>query len=257
MIAALALALAAAADTGATAPGPQPDSAAGVSWRAGLEYGFESFTVARAAWQTWTARLERKVARGSIALELVDATRFSLWDQGAALDGYRTLWRGAYGNLRVGVAPGARVTPRLDLTAEVYQAIRGGWEASAGYRRMNYPGEGVDLWSGSLGKYAGDWYVVAHATAVPRSGRLGGGVWLLVRRYLATADDYVDLSGGVGSEVATLAVDSVAVSHADFLAARAQHFVTPRLGLTLGATWNTQQGIPARRGLALGVVYRW
>ncbi len=252
----LALILAAAvgaADTGAV---PAADSGHG-SWRAGLQYGFEDFTAARATWQTWTARVERRWAVGSLAFEAEDATRFSLWDQAAALDGYRTLWRHAYGNLRVSVAPGAQVLPRSDVTAEIYQGIAGGWEASAGYRRMGYAGNGVNLWGASLGKYAGDWYVVVHATAVPQSGKLGGGAWLLVRRYLATADDYVDVSGGAGSEVATLAADSVAVSHTRFLAANLQRFVTPRFGLTLGATWNAQQGIPNRRGLVLGVVYRW
>jgi YaiO family outer membrane protein len=250
---AMALAAAAAADTGAATA----DTAGRAAWRAGLEYGFEAFTTSRAAWQTYTARVERKSARGSIALEAVDATRFSLWDQAAALDAYRTLWAHAYGNLRVSVAPGAQVLPRSDVTAELYQGIGRGWEASAGYRRMNYAGRGVDLWGASLGKYVGNWYVVARATAVPQSGRLGGGAWLLVRRYLQTADDYVDVSGGAGSEVATLAADSIAVSHTQFLAARAQHFVSPRVGLTLGATWNVQQGIPARRGLTFGAMYRW
>jgi YaiO family outer membrane protein len=255
MIVALALALAAAADSGAASRAA--DSSAQAAWRAGLEYGFESFTTGRATWQTYTARVERKFVHGALALEAMDATRFSLWDQAAALDAYRTLWRLAYGNLRVALAPGARVLPRSDVTAEVYQGVRGGWEASAGYRRMSYPGRGVDLWGASLGKYVGDWYVVARGTAVPRSGKLGGGASLLVRRYLQTADDYLDVSGGLGSEVATIAADSVVVSGSRFLTARLQRFVTPSLGITLGATWNIQQGIPARRGLALGVNYRW
>ena len=233
------------------------DSVAPAPWRASAGYAFESFTSRLAAWQAYTLRAERHVAGGSLALEGQVATRYGLWDQSVALDAYHTLWRGAYGNLRVAVAPGARVLPRSDLTAEVYQGFGPGWEASAAYRRMNYPANGVDLWGVSLGKYVGNWYVVARATAVPQSGRLGGGAWLLVRRYFATADDYLDLSGGVGSEVTTLAADSVTVSHSQFLAARVQHFVTLGLGFTLGATWNAQQGLPVRRGLALGVLYRW
>ncbi len=251
-----AVAAAGAADTG-TGPAAVADTAAHAAWRAGFEYGFESFTEGRAAWQTYTARVERKSAHGAIALEAVDATRFSLWDQALAVDVYRTLWSRAYGNLRVAVAPGAQVLPRSDVTAELYQGIGGGWEASAGYRRMTYPGHRVDLWGASLGKYVGNWYLVARATAVPQSGKLGGGAWLLVRRYLSTADDYLDVSAGVGAEVATLAADSVAVSHSQFLTARLQRFVTSRLGLTFGATWNSQQGLGTRRGLALGVIYRW
>lgn len=259
----LALAAAAAAapgaDTGA-APGrtaSAADSGQRAEWRASLSYGFESFTSSWAAWQAWGARLERKTAAGSIALETLATTRFGLWDQGGALDTYHLLWRRAYANVRLGLAPNAQVTPRLDLTAEVYQGLPGAWEASASYRRMSYAASGVNLWGASLAKYVGNWYVIARVTAVPQAGRLGGGVSLLVRRYLQTADDYLDFSAGTGSEVVTLAADSVAVDRSQFVSARLQRFVTARIGFSLAATYNTQQGIPTRRGLAVGAMVRW
>jgi len=254
----LALAAAAAAapppDTGAV---PAATDTAAAQWRASLVYGFEDFTSSWTTWQSWTARLERKSPSGSVALEAATASRFGLWDQGGALDTYHLLWRRAYGNVRLGLAPGARVTPRLDFTTEVYQGLPGDWEASAGYRRMNYAGSGVNLWGASLARYAGNWYLVARLTAVPQSGRLGGGVSLLVRRYLETADDFLDVSGGTGAEVVTLAADSVAVERSRFLAVRLQRFVTTTVGFALAATYNTQQGIPTRRGLSLGAMYRW
>lgn len=257
----LTLALAAAAAAApATDTGARPaaaDSARRAEWGASLSYGFESFTSSWAAWQAWTVRLERKDASGSIAVEGLDATRFGIWDQGGALDTYHLLWRRAYANLRLGLAPNAQVTPRLDLTAEVYQGLPGAWETSASYRRMSYVGTGVNLWGASLAKYVGNWYVIARVTAVPQAGKLGGGVSLLVRRYLQTADDYLDLSAGTGSEVVTLAADRVAVDRSRFIAARLQRFVTARIGISLAATYNTQQGIPTRRGLALGAMYRW
>jgi len=244
---------AAVADTGAAAP----DTAARGSWRASLAYGFEDFTSSWASWQAWDARFERKTTSGSIAAEALASTRFGVWDQGGALDSYHLLWRRAYGNLRIGVAPGARVTPRFDLTAEVYQGLPAAWEASASYRRMSYATSGVNLWGASIAKYAGNWYVIARLTAVPQSGRLGGGVSLLARRYLETADDYVDLSAGTGNEIVTLAADSVAVDRSQFLAARLQRFLTARVGVSVAATYNTQQGIPTRRGLTVAAMYRW
>jgi len=226
-------------------------------WTASLEYGFQAFTHVDAAWQTWTARFERRTAAGAIALEAGDATRFALWDQSLALDAYPKLWRRAYGNLRIGVAPGARVLPRSDVLAELYQGVGGGWEISGSYRRMSYPGQSVNLWGASIAKYLAHWYVVARATAVPQAGKLGGGAWLTVRRYLATTDDYLEVSGGGGSEVVTLAADSVTVNTSQFLAARLVQYLTVRVALTAGATWNVQQGLPARRGLSLGLGYRW
>ena len=241
------------ADTGAAAP----DTGARGSWRASLSYGFEDFTSSWASWQAWDARFERKTASGSIAAEALASTRFGVWDQGGALDAYHLLWRRAYGNLRIGLAPGAQVTPRFDLTAEVYQGLPAAWEASASYRRMSYATSGVNLWGASLAKYAGNWYVVARLTAVPQAGRLGGGISLLARRYLETADDYVDLSAGTGNEIVTLAADSVAVDRSRFLAARLQRFLTARVGVSVAATYNTQQGIPTRRGLTVAAMYRW
>jgi len=247
-----------AADTvAADTAGAAPDTGARASWRASLAYGFEDFTSSWATWQAWDARLERKTASGSVAAEALATTRFGVWDRGGALDTYHLLWRRAYGNLRLGVAPGAQVTPRFDLTAEVYQGLPGAWEVSASYRRMSYAAGGVNLWGASLAKYAGNWYVIARLTAVPQAGRLGGGVSLLARRYFATADDYVDLSAGTGSEVVTLAADSVAVDRSQFVAARLQRFLTARMGVSVSATYNTQQGIPTRRGLAVAAMYRW
>ncbi len=255
----LALAAAAAAapvaDTGAGAAAA--DTAGRAAWQASLSYGFEDFTSSWISWQSWDARLERKTASGSIAAEALATTRFGLWDRGGALDTYHLLWRRAYGNLRLGVAPDAQVTPRFDLTAEVFQALPGAWEVSASYRRMSYVGNGVNLWGASFAKYVGNWYVIARGTAVPQGGKLGGGIALLVRRYLQTADDYFDVSAGTGSEVVTLAANNFAVEGSQFLSARLQRFVTARVGVSVAATYNTQQGIPTRRGLAVGAMYRW
>ena len=230
----------------------------GQVWRASSGYGFEAFTAQRATWHAWQTRLERRFTGGSVALELGDASRFSLWDQTVTLDSYHTLWRRAYGHLALGVGPGALVLPRSDISAEVYQDFAAGWEASAGYRRMSFVGSGVTIWDASLAKYAGNWYLRSRLTAVPQAGKLGGGLGLEARRYLATADDYHDVSGGVGNKVITLPPPAGPVVAASrFLAGRYQGFFTQHLGVTFGGTWNSQSGIPDRRGLAVGLIYRW
>ncbi len=245
-----------AADTGgAPAVAPAQDSVAAPHWRAALAGGFESFSSLRTPWLTWLARVERRDRRGTIAAEAVLDRRFSLWDAGGAVDVYHVLWRRAYGNLRVVAAPGARVIPRVDASAELYQGLGAGLEVSASYRRMTYPGGGVDLWGASAAKYAGDWYVRVRGVAVPRNGELGGSLGLLVRRYLGTPDDLVDVSGAAGKEVVTVGPGPLLeLRTTTELALRLQKFVTPRTGLSLIATYAAEQGIPTRTGLTAGII---
>ncbi len=247
-----------AADTGAApAVARAPDTVPAPAWRAALSGGFEAFASLRTPWLAWLARVERRDRRGTIAAEAVLDRRFSLWDAGGAVDVYHVLWRRAYGNVRVVAAPGARVIPRLDASAELYQGVGAGIEVSAGYRRMSYPGGGVDLWGASVAKYAGDWYLRVRGVAVPQHGELGGSLGLLVRRYLGTPDDLVDLSGAAGKEVVTVGPGPLLeVRTSTELALRLQRFVTPRLGLSLTGTYAAEQGIPARTGLTVGVVRR-
>ncbi len=243
--------LAAAPDS--APPAPAADTGA-PRWRAALTGGFESFASQRTPWSAWDARIERRDGRGTLAAEAVLARRFSLTDGGGAVDAYRVLWSRAYGNVRVVVAPGARVIPRLDASAELYQGVGDGWELSAGYRRLSYAGGGVDVWALSAAKYAGDWYLRARGTLVPTAGTVGGALGLLVRRYLGTSDDLVDVSASAGKDVVTLGPALLEVRTTTEAALRVQRFVTARWGLSATATYAGEQGIPTRIGMTVGLM---
>lgn len=250
---------------------PPADTGGALRWHATLGYGFEAFTQGRTPWQSASAEVGRRFDHGAVIGQVLAARRFGLTDGGVAVDAYRTLWPRAYGNLRVQVDPGADVLPRLDVAAELFHGVRGGFEFSAGYRRMQYAGDHADLISAGAGAYAGNWYLRSRAVVVPRSipvppggasgGALHASVSLAVRRYFATADDYLDVQGGLGEEViATGAFPSgplVEVRRTRYLAATFRTFPTPRLGLSVGATFNGTDGFPDRRGLTAGVTTRW
>ena len=240
---------------------PPADSGNGLRWQGTLGYGFEAFTRDQATWQSASAQVGRRFDHGTVIGELLAARRFDLTDEGFAVDAYRTLWRGAYGNLRTQVDPGAEVLPRLDVAAEVFQNAKGGFEFSAGYRRMQYAGDHADLWTAGAGKYAGNWYLRARTIVVPRGGTTAVSVSLAVRRYFATADDYLDVQGGLGEELITLGTGPsgplVEVRRNRYLAATFRTFVTARLGVTVGATFNGTDGLPDRRGLTAGLTTRW
>jgi YaiO family outer membrane protein len=238
-----------------------PDSVAAPRWRAGLTYGFEAFTRDRTTWHAASAQLSRRLAHGTLIGELLTARRFDRTDRGAAVDAYRTLWPRSYGNLRVQVAPGSDVLPRLDVAAEAFQSVTGGIEFSAGYRRMQYPHDHADLFSAGVAKYTGNWYLRARTTIVPKAGSTGVSASLAARRYLATPDDFLDVQGGLGEELLTVGTGpngpDVQVRANRFAAVRIQKLLTSRLGVSVGATFNGTDGFPDRRGLTVGVSHRW
>lgn len=237
-----------------------PDSAA-APWRAGLTYGFEAFTRDRTTWHAASAQVSRRFAHGTLIGELRSVRRFDLTDRAVAVDAYRALWPRAYGNLRVQFAPGADVLPRLDVATEAFQAVTGGIEFSAGYRRMQYAHDHADLFSAGVAKYVGNWYLRARTTIVPKTGTTGVSGSLAVRRYLATPDEYLDVQGGLGEELLTVGTGpngpDIQVRANRFVAVRLQKRLTSWLGASVGVTYNSTNGLPARRGMTIGVSHRW
>lgn len=240
---------------------PAVDSGGALRWHAALGYGFEAFARDRAAWHAASAQVGRRFDHGTVIGELLAARRFDRTDEGLAVDAYRTLWPRAYGNLRVQVDPDAEVLPRLDVAAELFQGVARGFELSGGYRRMQYPNDQADLFTAGAGKYTGNWYLRARAIVVPREGATAVSGSVAVRRYFATTDDYLDVQGGIGEELITVGTGPsgplVDVRQTRYVAATWRRFVTARLGLTIGATYNAIDGFPDRRGLSFGLMQRW
>ncbi|MBI4543299.1 MAG: YaiO family outer membrane beta-barrel protein [Gemmatimonadetes bacterium] len=227
-------------------------------WQASATYGFETFTRERATWHVGSLVAGRRFARGTVLAEGLLASRFARTDPAGALDGYYTFAPRVYGNLRVQVAPDAEVIARTDVAAELFRGLRGGWEASAGYRRMDYRSDAVDIVSLGVARYVRSWYVRARGTVVPKGGRAGVSALLLARRYGATSDDVTEVSANLGEQVVTIgAGPAVELRATATLAARWQRRLRGPWGLAVGATWTSDERSPARAGLTTGAFTRW
>ena len=238
-----------------------PDTVRAPRWNASLTYGFEAFTRTQPTWHAANVQVGRRFTHGTVIGEVLVARRFDRTDQGLAVDAYRTLWHGAYGNLRTQVVPGADVLPRLDVSAEFYQSVGGGFEMSGGYRRMQYRGSRADLWTLRAAKYLPHWYLRARTIVVPHGGTTALSAAVAARRYLATDDEYLDVQAGAGEEIVTVGTGAtgpvVEPRRNRVLTATLRKTLTGALGLSAGATYNATGGLPSRRGLSAGLTYRW
>ena len=193
------------------------------------------------------------------AVEVGVAERFGQAAPFVGADVYPVLADGVYGNVRARLAPGSDVTARLDLGAQVFAAVGGGWEASGGVRRMAYEGEAVHIGTAGLGLYVDAWYLRATVSAVPSGGRVpvSGRV---SARYLTGGSGgfgrFWEVSGGRGEEAEVADAGAVSIRDAWHATARAQQRVAGPVLATVGVGY-VDDGALSRVQAQAGITVTW
>ncbi len=169
----------AAADTIlADDPGNQPArdvraqaDAATRPWSAGISYSHDAFSDGRAPWHETATSIARMTPRGAVILRASDARRFALGDQLFEVEFYPRLRPGTYAFLGVGISPDSLLYPSSRLAFDLYQGLGGGFEVSAGYRRLAFAAA-TSIYVGTVTKYIGNWMVAGKIFHVPADGSL-------------------------------------------------------------------------------------
>ena len=212
---------------------------------------------------TW---VESRVSAGGRAggvAGVAEAGLVERYDQAAPFVGadlYPTLAPGAYGNVRARWAPGSDVTARLDLLAEAFVALGGGWEASAGGRRLAFADRAVYVATASGARYVGPWYVRGQASVVPDDGRVPVSVRLLLRHLDGGAGgafgSFWEVSVGRGEAAVVEAAGQTALRGSWSANARLQRPLAGPVGVALGAGY-VADGDLSRAAAEAGLFVRW
>jgi YaiO family outer membrane protein len=174
------------------------------------------------------------------------------------IDVWPDLWAGAYGHVKTGVSPGARVRPRGRTRSEVFQAF-GPWELSGQHSWRRYQSEDVHQFGPGLGRYVGSWYLRTRMSLVPRPGTWGIAQRVGARRFYSPQSSlsHVDLKGGIGRSVEVINASSeLLVTRTFFVSLCLRHFLSSHLGITAAVRYS-DDGVFRRTGGALGVFGRW
>ncbi|GAB2857041.1 hypothetical protein GCM10027277_26810 [Pseudoduganella ginsengisoli] len=241
-----ALALAA---PGAVAP-------AGFDWQASLSGSITKVDPRSQRWADQTLAVRRYWERGSLAFETLRAHRFDDHDMAWALDGYVNLWNGAYANVRYQQAPQQRLFPHRSWRAEVWQSVGNGWEVSASNDTMLFASH-VDIYGLGIAKYVGNYYLLLRHTAVLTDTSHGTGDRLLGRYYYrGDGDSYVELARSRGRSDDTLSLVG-GRTHSGAASVNWVHYVTPRWGFKLGASYSKESGGGKEQGVSAALYRRW
>ncbi len=227
------------------------------NWLLRAGYGRTAFSGGRADWNDADLSLRRRFARGSLALEWLQADHFGSTDSAWALDGYAALWSRAYANARYQHGPGNGVLPSEAWRVELFQGVGRGWELSASVDHLRFSSD-TEFYGIGVGRYVGNWYMRYKLQHVPGAG---SGSWshraLLRNYYRGDADDYFEVSAGSGRSTDLNRFGGVVRDSSASLGVAWVHFVQPRWGFKLGAGVGNDQGGFNERSVSVALYTRW
>ena len=163
-----------------------------------LNYEYENFNDSLSDWNWLSLEYLHRFDWGPLIGRVNWADRF---DQNATqyeVDAYPKLWKGAYLYLNYGVAEKDTFLPDRRYGAELFWALPKQFEASVGFRRLEFDPRYVNLYTGSIGWYRGNWYFSVRPWVSNKPGETSLSGSFMMRRYYATRYDHFTLRVGGG-----------------------------------------------------------
>jgi YaiO family outer membrane protein len=135
---------------------------------------------------------------GSVILRVDQADRFQRDGAQYEIDAYPSLGKGLYAYLNFG-ASGSSLFPQFRYGAQIYKSLPHSYEVSLGARYLDFESSNVTIWTGSIGKYKGNYFIWLTPYVVNGDGGTSASGVLQLRRYYGDGDTYWSLRGGYGS----------------------------------------------------------
>ncbi len=227
-------------------------------WEGAWSFDLQTFDGDLDDWKSHTVSIKHGFAGGTLIGGVNHAERFSLRDEAVFVDGYVDLWPGSYCNARVTVGLEAEILPEFDYHVEVYQVIGQGWEGSVDFRQMLYVETGVELYSASMAKYIGPWYLRGRGIFIPGGEGEGVAGIFTARRYLGQVDDFLELWFGRTREVLKQPDQRDLYVRRGLFTSLLGHFYFHRnWGVSAALNYKDEDDYPVQRGVNLAILSRW
>jgi len=151
-------------------------------WHAQLTHTVDWFDDDRESWLETSATIGRRTPVGAVLTRVSYSERFGLTDTQVEVEAYPRIRPGTYGYVNVGGSVDRRLYPENRVGLELYQALGRGFEASGGWRRLQFSTT-TNIYVGTLTKYAGQWMITGRAFYIPSDIKDSSSYFGAVRRY--------------------------------------------------------------------------
>ncbi len=181
--------------------GEQPGLVTSTSPRntVGVEYEYERFETELDPWHSLSLELGHKFDRVSIIGRVNRARRFNQDGSQFELEAYPKLWSKAYMYASAATSSDA-IFPDRRYGLQIYQGLGHGYEVSAGARLLDFDGARTRLYTGSIGRYFGNYYATLSPYVADSDGRkdLSSSLQAALKVSFADPDNYVGFRAGYG-----------------------------------------------------------
>ncbi|MBK9166960.1 MAG: YaiO family outer membrane beta-barrel protein [Bryobacterales bacterium] len=174
------------------------DERPAIKWQAGVERSYIWFSDTQESWRESKVSANVETRAGLVAVHASQAARGRLIDRIVELEMYPRLSRKSYAHIVAGFSPDATLYARRRYGAEVYHALPARFEGSVGFRQYVF-GERVDLVTGSIGRYYGNWFFSARPFIDRSSFGISQSLQLNAKRYLGRRGSFWNTRAGWGA----------------------------------------------------------
>ncbi len=168
-------------------------------WAVSINHSNIWFSDHRSTFEEDRISVKRATSFGSVFARAYQANQYSLRSNLFELEAYPRIRPGTYGYVAAAYSPDAQLYAHYRVAGEIYQSFRKGFEASAGYRLFRF-GVNVNMLTGSIGKYYGNWLYTVRTYITP--DRLVGtsrSFQLSARRYFGDGQTHMTFHFGTGA----------------------------------------------------------
>jgi YaiO family outer membrane protein len=163
----------------------------------GATYDYDTFQGEISPWHTWSVYgRTRTNLTGALIARVTQSARFDDFGTLFELDAYPSIGKNGYAYLNVG-GSGASFFPKFRFGASYFHNLPKAWEIEGGYRYLGFT-EVTNIITGSLGKYAGNWWFNLRMNVIPDAEATGTSGQLTARYYFKTSEDFFSLQLGTG-----------------------------------------------------------
>ena len=149
-------------------------------------------------WYQAYLQYNRKTKIGTVIGRLNYAHKFSTDDIQFEMDAYPSTGKHNYLYLNAGISA-ANLFPKYRFGAEFYQGLPKSFEVSLGFRHLIFSSSNVTIYTGSIGKYWGNYWFSFREFITPSGKRASFTEILQARRYFGDAENYIGLQYSHGS----------------------------------------------------------
>jgi YaiO family outer membrane protein len=157
----------------------------------------------RDPWQITALSYGRKTKLGAVIARVNYANRsYSQNTSGKKgfqfeMDAYPKISENNYGYLNYGYSQNT-LFPKNRFGAEWYHNFPNAYEGSIGMRFLGFTESNVDIYTATLGKYIGNYWISLRSFVTPDSGGTSVSGYMTVRRYYSDPENYIGMRIGFG-----------------------------------------------------------